>query len=445
MTDALKTDPILLEWCETLLARGELEEAEKFAKALHESNEHATRLLLARTLKANEKGEEAAELLDRHLNANIDEIGPEMFEISQLYGSMIASMGKWDAAEDNLKHALKILPKGASFERAREITEYQLGSLYAARGKFKSAQKLFDKGLMVNCGNNWKTSTKTVDFFAEDKLKKSHYDLGESFSETLSKIQLKPEVELIYLVSGDLRYCKKFGSSLLRQIKAVTDKKIHLHIHGVSVGEQDARSREPVWNKFRDDILSKDASVSFSRRHLNKNNLSAAEKKSIYSFERYFILPSILEQYELPVLVADIDQLPLRNPVELLEQDFDVALLRFPNNILNILSVVSATLSLFRPSLQGKAAANSLRNYFVSTLQNRESLNWHVDQAGLAVLDYKNVDAKIIHLSPKLVVTDPTKYHPEKAMEQGAWFWSVTNSIEGNAQKLDDFEEGKSI
>jgi len=85
MTDALKTDPILLEWCETLLARGELEEAEKFAKALHESNEHATRLLLARTLKANEKGEEAAELLDRHLNANIDEIGPEMFEISQLF------------------------------------------------------------------------------------------------------------------------------------------------------------------------------------------------------------------------------------------------------------------------------------------------------------------------------------------------------------------------
>jgi len=102
-------------------------------------------------------------------------------------------------------------------------------------------------------------------------------------------------------------------------------------------------------------------------------------------------------------------------------------------------------LSLFRPSLQGRAAADSLRNYFVSTLQKRESLNWHVDQAGLAVLDYKNDDAKIIHLSPELVVTDPTKYHPEKAMEQGAWFWSVTNSIEGNAQKLDDFEEGKSI
>ena len=153
------------------------------------------------------------------------------------------------------------------------------------------------------------------------------------------------------------------------------------------------------------------------------------------------MLPLILEAYNLPVLVADLDQLPLRNPTGLLDKEFDAAVLKFPKGVLNILSVISATLSVFRPSPQGHLLAKQLSDYFTSAFSNEAKLNWHVDQAGLAVMDYKNKDANIIYLDHNLVVTDPSKQDPIEAAEDGAWFWSVTNSIQGNSKKLDLYNE----
>jgi len=246
---------------------------------------------------------------------------------------------------------------------------------------------------------------------------------------------------LVYFVSGDLSYCNKFGPSLVAHLKAHARQKIHLHIHGISIGENDRGTKASAWNKLRKSLDISGLSVSITNRHLDANHLTPAQIKSIYSFERFWVLPSILKTYDIPVLVADLDQIPLRDPSDLLLEEFDVALLKFPKSVLNILSVISATLSVFRPSTEGHRMAKNLSEYFTSAYNNEAKLNWHVDQAGLAVLDYKNENGKILYLDPKLVITDPSKQDPIEAAEKGAWFWSVTNSIAGNEKRLENYNK----
>ena len=437
MTDVYKNDPVLLEWCEQLLIKGKFEDAEKFAHVLHEAKDHSSLLMLARALDANGKSKKATKLLKTQIEKHMGTVGAEMFEVTHLNGKILASMGKLKSAEKNLQHSLRILPQDECFNAPRASTEYQLASLQAALGKFHPAQKKFNKAMPVNCDNGWKTSARIVDFFVESSSQQtSQSSNGRPFNVSIES-EVSPDVELIYFVAGDVNYCNKFAPSLVKHLEDHAGRKVHLHIHGVSIGDKDPGAKKGVWDRLRKSLEKESLSISVSSRHINVNHLTATQIKSIYSFERFWILPSLLEAYDKPVLVADLDQIPLRDPLGLLADEFDAALLKFPKGVLNILSVISATLSVFRPTPKGRLLAEQLSEYFTSAFGNDAKLNWHVDQAALAVMDYKNEDANILYLSPKLVVTDPTKFDPVEATENGAWFWSVTNSIEGNARKLE--------
>lgn len=440
MTTPYDNDLVLIEWCESLMTKGEYDEAEKFAKVLREANDHPSLLLLARALAMNDKSKKASRLLNFHIEQKIGTVGPEMFEILQLNGKILAAAGKLKASEKNLKHALRVLPNDECFDNARANTEYQLASLLAALGKFQSAQELFNKAMTVNCDNGWKTNARIIDLFVSERSKTQKPLFKESFEHIKPKDHIKGDTNLVYLVSGDLGYCKKFAASLVKQIGKIASKKLHLHIHGVSVGKNDAGLKNIAWESLNKKLIAEGVSVSFSRHHIDLKALETSQVKSIYSFERFRILPNILDIFDMPVLVADIDQLPLKDPTTLLENNFDIALLRFPKNVLNILSVISATLSIFRPTSEGKAVARELSQYFTDAMDNKAKLNWHIDQAGLAVMDYKNQNADIFYLDPKTVATDPTKHNPKEALDNGASFWSITNSIEGNSKELDLFE-----
>lgn len=441
MTADFTNDPALLEWCENLIAKNKFEDAEKFAQVLYETPDHPSLLMLARALEANGKSKKATKLLKTHITDKMGTVGPEMFEAAQLNGKILASMGKLKAAERNLKHALRVLPQDKVFDSARASTEYQLASLLSALGKFHPAQEIFNKAMPVNCDNNWKTSARIVDFFVESKSQETPKSFKFTPPKLTFKSDISTDIELIYFVSGDLDYCSKFGSSLVNHLKTHSNRNAHLHIHGISIGDEDRGAKALSWNKLRESLNPGTLSLSVTNRHLDANHLTPAQMKSIYSFERFWLLPSILETYNKPVLVADIDQIPLRDPSALLSEEFDVALLKFPKSVLNILSVISATLSIFRPSSEGHRLAKELSEYFTSAFNNEAKLNWHVDQAGLAVLDYKNIDGKILYLDPKLVVTDPSKHDPIEAAEKGAWFWSVTNSIAGNEKRLETYNK----
>ncbi len=433
MTDVYKNDPVLLEWCQELLIKGKFEDAENFAHVLREAKDHPSLLMLARALDANGKSKKATKLLKEQIEKTMGTVGPEIFEVIHLNGQILAGMGKLKSAEKNLKHALRVLPQDECFNPPRASTEYQLASLQSALGKFHPAQQKFNKAMPVNCDNGWKTSARIVDFFVGSQTQPSKRKLPNFLIEP----EISSDIELIYFVAGDINYCNKFAPSLVKHLEDYAGQKVHLHLHGVSIGNKDPGVKKGAWDKLRQSLTKETLSISVSNRHIDVNEHTAPQLKSIYSFERFWILPSILEAYDRPVLVADIDQIPLRDPRGLLTDEFDAALLKFPKGVLNILSVISATLSVFRPTPKGHLLSKQLSEYFTSAFDNDAKLNWHVDQAGLAVMDYRNEDANILYLDPKLVVTDPGKYDPVEATENGAWFWSVTNSIEGNARKLE--------
>jgi len=82
VTAAFTNDPVLLEWCENLIAKGKFEDAEKFAHVLYETKEHPALLMLARALDANGKSKKATKLLTNFfrqlyisLHVYLDEIG----------------------------------------------------------------------------------------------------------------------------------------------------------------------------------------------------------------------------------------------------------------------------------------------------------------------------------------------------------------------------------
>lgn len=438
MKGVKNNDEVLIEWCHELIADGAYGEAESFAKVIYSSKKHPALLMLARAMNANGNSEAAVALLGEKIKKNMGTVGPEMFEVLQLHGKISAEIGDLETSDGSFEYALRALPNNQAFDSVRASTEYQYGSLLAAIGKFQQAQELFNKDLPVSCDNSWKTTSRTVDFFVTSKRHNVEH------KDTVSNIiKLDASTKLIYLVSGDLKYCENFGPRLLKSLNSFANAEIHLHFHGTSIGDKDLGAKEEAWDGFKKQLGKYSNSTSFSRNHIDKNDFNESQIKAIYSFERFRVLPNILKQHKIPVLVADIDQLPLRSPIGLLTDKFDVALLRFPKGVLNILSVISATLSFFRPTENGIAAADTLQSYFESALSNTAKLNWHVDQAGLAVLDYQNTDAHIKHLDSKLVVTDPSKHDPDEATKLGAWFWSVTNSIAGNAKKLDDYEREK--
>ena len=80
--------------------------------------------------------------------------------------------------------------------------------------------------------------------------------------------------------------------------------------------------------------------------------------------------------------------------------------------------------------------ADNLKKYFDAALSDKNQLNWHVDQAGLAVINYLNKDTNVSYFDTSVVVTDPKETNYENILVSGAKFWSVTNSIETTSEKM---------
>ena len=209
---------------------------------------------------------------------------------------------------------------------------------------------------------------------------------------------------------------------------------LHLHIHGIFSEETPYLEEASNWNFLKELIEKADIKATLTIGALNLDGLTQNQKKAVYSAERFRLLPELLEMNSGAVIVADIDQIPLRDPEPLLSNEFDLQLLYFPKSVLNFLSAVSATLSIFYPSPGGKNAATLLASYFNQAYLDPKKLDWHVDQAALATVNYTAFDCKIGRLSRNLVEDSSNNVDLHKAFSNGAYFWSVTNSIDSNAK-----------
>ena len=411
-----------------------------FANFLSSHASDFTPSMLARYMGTRGHAQQAINMCERHIN-NMPKLSrPQTFEARQLLGLLYAHAGDLEAAHENFEIALEALPQRKAYKKAQSVTLYQFASVKAALRRTEEAQLIFDKKIETDCGNGWVTDTGIIDF-APPLAHSTPIDITTPFE----KID-KASISCVYFVAADLRYCQQFFPALIDQFETLKSEGVHLHIHGIIRGDcdpepqdrsaQDKDTKTKGWDFIRGLLEASNLPATLTLGGLAQKGLTAQQRKAAFSAERFRLLPDLLARYDRPVIVADIDQLPLQSPAKILKEDCDAQFLYFPNSVLNFLSVVSATLSVFYPTPEGANMTKALRGYIDRAYAAPDKLNWHVDQAALAVIHTLFEDAKIVHLDTDIVERNPSLVPPDEALENGAFFWSVTNSIEGNVRAL---------
>ena len=420
------------------IGRGQEQKVSEFADFLEKEAGSFSMPILARIMGTSGHATYAISLLDRYLSEHKKSSIEEKFEIFQLKALLLSHLGNLEEARKFLQKAQRQLPNNEHYEKAKLISLYQLGSVNAALGNFDEAQAVFDKNIEIGCDNGWTTRTGIIDLSQEikpasEKRIAVSFDMPSTNSAT---------AKYVYFVASDLTYCKKFAPSLIRKLGELASVGCHLHFHGIALSERDVGGRNEDW-AFLDKLLT-DANISssFTLGVLDMARLSAKQKKSIYASERFRILPDLLKVYNLPVIVADVDQLPLQDPQCIFRDNVGVQLLRFPNSVLNFLSVTSATVSVFYPQYGGLQFSQKLSAYIENIYSDIERLDWHVDQAALTSVCYTAPEqVEVSYLDPTILEQNPRMTSPDDALNNGAVFWSVTNSIRGNAAALSRLED----
>ena len=420
------------------IGRGQKQKVFEFSNFLAKQAAAFSLPILARFIGTSGHEEQAISLLDRHLSDNKKASIEEKFEIFQLKALLLSHMGELEEARTFLMKAQRQLPNNVHYEKAKRISSYQLASVNAALGNFEDAQAVFNKNIEIGCDNGWTTQTGIINL-TDDFGLIDHKRAAMSFE--------KPDTDsnsltYVYFVASDLTYCKKFAPSLIRKLVELSSLGCHLHFHGIALNEKDAGSRAENWAFLHDLLKGANISSSFTLDVLGMERLNAKQKKSVYASERFRILPDLLKAYDCPVIVADIDQLPLKNPQCILQDNVGVQLLRFPKSVLNFLSVTSATVSVFYPNNGGVEFSQKLGAYIENIYADTNRLDWHVDQAALTSVCYTSSESsKVSYLDPKILEQNPKNVSPKEALIDGAVFWSVTNSIKGNSAALSRLED----
>lgn len=420
-------------WAFELLQDGRFHEAAIFSKIVYGGSANFPEVKLAEELgKTGESVSRALEFLEFILiDRNISKKSVERFEIFQLMARLFISKNDIESSLEYLNKSLNSLPKNNYTGHARESVEYQQASLLAQNNQFAEAQEIFDKGLRVKCGNGWVTTTKIIDFRERKTIFDDNTTLeAELFFENTVSNTSAPK--MVYFVAADIIYCTKFAIDLITAFSKIKHKDIHIHIHGITI--DDWPKDQEKWTSFTETLREfiKDTEISLCLTHSISSktfSMSDIQKKTIYSFERFRLLPQLLKHYELPVVVADIDQIPLLSPLYLVDFEFDFALLKLTSSRLNFLSLFSATLSVFKPTQEGLKSAYKLKSYFDRAYQENGLLKWHLDQAGLAVVALTNRHAKLLFLDEKIVTTDARLLQRKNSEQSEAYFFSVTNSL----------------
>lgn len=382
-------------------------------------------LILARAIGVKGNYKVAQILIENFLKNNTNLSKPEQFEVLQLRGLIHAHAGDLRKSQSFLKQAQKVIPKGKAFERARSLGLYQLGSVSAALGDMNEAQAIFDKNIKIGCDNGWETHTGIINL-QPDAEKIPSTQLTYLYDTPVSN-----KIKCIYTVCADLKYCLKFAPALIRKFQELSTMNVHLNIHGIIL-DQCEEFLPKDWERLAEVLREADIPCSLSVGHINLGKLTVQQQRSIYASERFRLLPELLKKYNLPIVVADIDQLPLKDVAAILKSGCDAELLYLPKSILNFLSVISATLSVFYSSDNGVALAKRLKAYFDNAYVSKDKLGWHLDQAALAAIYYTPGAAKIGRIKSDVVQRNPFEHSPSEALENGAAFWSVTTSMDNN-------------
>ncbi len=369
-------------------------------------------------------------------------------------GLTFAAAGRLDESLEELEKAMRRLDEIGESRAAIEPVEYQYASILMALGRETEAQRYFDLNLPVACGDGQGTTTAVIrsDLLRMDVTKPkevmSKKKSGASVAQGLRDFSLPSSARTadgIFLLSADIRYARLYLPMVARQLskfkRANGRQRYHLHFHGVAVDKSDLGYLENGWSALLTSVRQYLPDMSFTHRSYDLEDAKLMEKRSIFSLERFRVLPALLGQAKCPIFVTDADQIAVRDPSSLIESEVDVMTRYHSGSVANILSVASATLNIFMPTTNSLRFASDLARYCDGAVLDRSMLRWHVDQAALAACIYLSKPTRIGHLPLGVVATDPRIRDLDLESNEEIVFWSATASLSKSSEGRDAMQQ----
>ena len=208
----------------------------------------------------------------------------------------LAWVGRLDDAERALRLAFKKEPNA--------FLAYRFGSVLAEQRKFSEASAVF---AAIDSPQPWMAggSMRSICFPArKDDLR----TLDVPFRRIVNGLfdGSVGDCDFVYFVAADSRYVKRFARALHSSLAAVQANCL-LHIHVINPDA--ATSRLLDYMKERPGPM-----VAFSSEEVDLSGLSDDQRRVYYASARFFVLSALRRHYDKPVIVADIDQVVLRDP-----------------------------------------------------------------------------------------------------------------------------------
>ena len=216
---------------------------------------------------------------------------------------------------------------------------------------------------------------------------------------------------------------KRFARALHSSLAAVQANCL-LHIHVINPDAATTLLLEYV--KERPGPM-----VAFSSEEVDLSGLSDDQRRVYYASARFFVVSALRRHYDKPVIVADIDQVVLKDPASLIEPGSDVLAIRFPYGRFNLMARFYAS-AIIASTPAAATYFDRVAAYIAGRMRDPPAIAWHLDQIALDVAHLVSDDIALsdLPLGAMLIAA------PDADIPDDAYFWAVNYSITANARKL---------
>jgi len=337
-------------------------------------------------------------------------------------GNALRRAGRVAEAEVSYRMAASLCP-------SYPFTYTRLGCLYAVTGRHEEADRCFER-----VGHNWSPTREEAIRLSPSFLERLG-DHGESHPGTIEihDIAVPDGIGHILFSSGDAAYITKFAFSLVNSIHQNHHRPTVLHIHAIN---PDARSDAEIV-RIKQSFPDIQLAYSFETTDVEP---FGDEKKTYFACARFLILPRLLQMYNKPILMLDMDLLLLRDPSPLRtmvgEADFGAV----GGSTMEIWNQMWADVVYIKPGKRTVDFFDFAARYMLHFLTNGRP-RWFLDQIALFAArhrrqpDQNRAKASIlpnsIHRMEMVVLSDGSIRGSDDA-----FFWSVHASLPTSAQQI---------
>ncbi|WP_158306038.1 tetratricopeptide repeat protein [Azospirillum sp. B510] len=337
-------------------------------------------------------------------------------------GNALRQAGRADEAQAAYRMAACLCP-------SYPFTYTRLGCLYAVTGRHEEADRCFERVGHIGSPTREEAIRLSPAFLERlDGAGVSHPGTVE-----MRDTPIPDGIDHILFSSGDAAYITKFAFSLVNSINQNHPHPAVLHIHAIN---PDARSDAEI-ARIKNGFPRIQIVYSFEKTDIEP---FGDEKKTYFACARFLILPCLLQMYDKPILMLDMDLLLLRDPSPLRDMVGKADFAAVGGSMMEIWNEMWADVVYIQPGRRSVDFFDFAARYMLHFLVTGRS-RWFLDQIALFVARHRQQpDEKRaeIHILPSSIHKMEMVVLSDGSIRGGddAFFWSVHASLPTSAQQI---------